>query len=336
MKFNFFLYFVMLVFFCQAQIIPDTIKEQGIKDINKELERTGLNKVLRFEKVIYEDSTLIRIQFKFIHTGKIQNESLWHQAKKQFLEQKDSLKLLDYLYFFSLNAFQIQTPEKVVVELRQSLTSEKVCPFIQIFYLDSTKEFKSIEKLCMANASESINLEDLKYYKANASKTISLEDLKFYREKSVSVTIKSIREYARLLKKHFKKIYKTYGGFEKKSDSVGFTENLKGNRLYFEITNLKQEVLYDAGEGFLANMIFWLWGKRYIPYEYLKIDIHITPDEEKKEVSFQVKVRGRHGSGFFETNRWHNMKDLDAGFPKYTQEYADKIMKEIINVIRQN
>ncbi len=33
MKFNFFLYFVMLVFFCQAQIIPDTIKEQGIKDI---------------------------------------------------------------------------------------------------------------------------------------------------------------------------------------------------------------------------------------------------------------------------------------------------------------
>jgi len=311
--------FILLQLNLQSQVVNDST----ISKMEQELERTKIAQVFHFKDVIIDkENSIIRVQFKFNSNDAAKNDTLWRILKTDFRKQKKT-GIREYLYFLSINIFRINTPKDVLLEIRQSYISQD-CPFIQFYFNEDTGKFTGDEKekICMAAYDEDeINLESFRYFK------------KEYIKKNEKLTINAIYS---ILNAHFKRFYKN-GGFEKNSTKQKFSSSYIVGKpmLEFQITNLKKEVLYDAGDNFVYTILEFLYPHRnYDPYEYLKFRITITFENNK--MGIKVEIKGRYGSGYYQNRKWEKMNDMDLGFPNYINEYAEKISAKIVRTISNN
>jgi len=311
---------ILIFVFISTLSYSQIINESSIGRISNELEKTGISQVFKFRDIIVDSvNSVIRVQFEFNSPDAAMNDTLWRILKSDFRKQKN-IDIREYLYFYSINVFKIAEPKNVLVEIRQSYINED-CPFIQYYYNEDSNKFTGDEKekVCMAEYKKSILLNSFVYY-----------DRAFLIQNSEV----AIDAYYNVLIKHFREFYKK-GGFEKNSKKQEFKSMYRrlDPVLRFEVQNLQKEVLNDAGENFVYNILRFIYNKSYLPYEYLKFEIRLEPQNPTNQMELNIKITGRYGSGFYENWRWDTMNDMDRGFPAYIDDYAKKISEEIIRKI---
>ncbi len=310
----------IILILLSSYLFSQTVNETTIGVLNKELNETGISQVIKFKDVIVdEENDIIRIQFNFASTDAALNDTLWRMLKTDFREQKNQ-DIRQYLYFYSINVFQITKPKDVLLEIRQSYINED-CPFIQFYFNEDTNEFTGDEKekICMAEYSNEILLNSFIYFK----KDYILEN------KNIAIGV-----YYRRLNQYFKDLYEKDGGFEGNSKNAKFKSRYReGDKiLEFEVSNLKKEVLHDSGENVVYQILELLYDREFIPCESLKFKIKIEPNKNTNQMELNVEIIGRYSSGYYNNCSWEKMNDMDEGFPKYIKEYLkDKVIEEIIN-----
>ena len=314
---------ISMLVLLQTYAHSQTINEISIGKMKKELEKTGISQIFHFRDIVADSSHhIIRVQFEFNSNDAAKNDTLWCILKNDFRKQKN-MDIREYLYYYSINVFKINTPKDVLVEIRKSYINED-CPFIQYYYNEDTKKFTGDEKekMCMAEYKKAILLNEFVYF--NRSYLIQNSEV-------------AIDAYYNVLNKHFREFYKK-GGFEKNSKQQEFKSIYRKMDpvLKFEVQNLQKEVLNDAGENFVYSILRFIYNKSYLPYEYLKFEIDLEPQKLTNQMELNVKITGRYGSGFYENWRWETMNDMDRGFPAYIDDYAKKISEEIVRTITIN
>jgi len=313
-----------ILIFIVSNLFAQTVNKSTIAILNQELTETGISQVIKFKDVIIdEENDIIRVQFWFTNQDAALNDTLWRMLKSDFKEQKNQ-DIRKYLYFYSINVFKLPNPKNVLLEIRQSYINED-CPFIQFYFNEDTNAFTGDEKekICMAEWPSEILLNSFIYF-----------DKDFILEKDEI----AIEVYYRRIDQHFKTLYEKDGGFEGNSKNAKFTSKYKtGDKiLKFEVSNLEKEVLYDSGENFVYQILELIYGEEenFVPCESLKFEITLTTKKATNQMSLNVKILGRYGSGFYKTCNWNKMNDMDNGFPQYMDDYIkNKVTEKIIYIL---
>lgn len=314
--------FIINVFFIPILISGQVVNDSIVSKLKMELDKTGVSQVILFKDIIVDnENSTIKLQFGFSSDDAIKNSGRWKKLKLKFKKEK-KLDLRKYLFFLGINYFKITNPKNVILEIRQSYENDD-CPFIQYYYDKTNKRFTGdeLEKICMAEYRD----------------IIALDDVKFYKEESVAKAPgDSKEEFYKLLINRFRKIY-TSGGIEGNSKDARFKSKYRqgDDELKFEVKDLQKEVLRDAGENMVYSILEFLYGKKFIPFEYLKYNIRLVP-KGNDQIDLKVEITGRYGSGYYQTREWSRMNDMDEGFPVYLSEYIEKVTEEIIRTLTKD
>lgn len=276
-----------------------------------------ISQVLKINEVS-ADGNIYTLRLQFVSGSQAESNAKWQKLKTDF-KAENSTEIYEFLYFAFINTYKISDPAQTLLVIRHSY-ADTLCPVINYFYNDDKKDFTLSEKLCKADYYDQILLKNFIYF----NKEFIVENSDIAKE-----------VYYRRILGHIKRVYTKQKGFSGNSPNAKFVSKFKeGDEvLEFHVSNLEKEVLYDSGENVVYQLLELITDKNYVPKEYIKFKITLTPNKATNQMKLHVHTEARYSSGIYQTNNWSQMNDMDKGFPTYADDYAEMVANEIFEML---
>lgn len=278
----------------------------------KWLDYSGLGEILfadKFEQHRQHIHLIIKPKY-----AKGDSSMIAWKTLKQDYDAQHPHNLEEILFFNAVNAFKIR-PGKLKVEILDDYTE----PDLLVELSFDSEQRKIIKKEIIPKsktADFSIDIGDIK----NEGVKIDPKDNMNSRKQAYE----TILEYAR---NEFSK--------KNKGEKVEFGYKPGNNeKLEFSVVGLRQEVLKDKNNYWLADFYNWVTGsdKDWRPVEVLKFYVTYK-NSNNGQIEIHTEIDGRYGSGFHETTDWNKCTPIDPEFDWYLQDYTDKFSTKLYELL---
>lgn len=316
--FSFFLCLLFLPFIISAQegdLLPDEafFNEQA-DTYQRWLDHTGLGEKLQVREIeVKEEMLSLFLEFPYQEVDSIVRA--WERLKVDF-EATHPITLEQQLFYKMVSLMEVrQSMAQVVIFDTYDLRKEPL--FLRGIYFEDGQV-----KVKMSNPKSKIREVKFSPTRLNRnSKQMSVEAFKK----------KYTREYVydklyTFAKQHFERKI-----CDQRNPEVRPLET--GENLHFEVIDLCREVLTDAANPLLCQVLRKLgydcnWVKRE------KLDILIIYKEEPEGFSLHVTIDGKYGSGLYSKVGRGGYYSMEIDFDEYLEVYADQFKERLKKTLK--
>lgn len=281
------------------------------------LQNTGLSDILNVNKIdIYDNQLALYLEI----SGKNEQEKLnqWFSLRKHYEENK-AFPIHEQLYKNMISIYKI-SPDKANIQIWEGEY------YFMIYYNESSKQIMFEESKLRSQ---------IEYTTVN----ISNSDILIY---SIQEKNPNIQKTKKLLYQRILDFSKSYYKSKVPSISRDFSqESISATRpLIFTVNNMRNEVLYDADNSFLCDMINWFYDEEdevdCRPREFLEIEItaEIIKTTENNQDKYIAEIKCEITGKYAPTTGGDNpdyYNDMEADYSYYLEKYTKKFTQQIEN-----
>lgn len=270
------------------------------------LDNNGLGTVLQSDSLeLRNDKLHLIIQPRFATSDSA--KFAWQSLDATYNSQHQH-ELGEILYFNAVNAFEV-IPPNIVVEVLDDYDTP--CLWVELSYDTAKRQVIKRESICRTkSASFAIDLSDIN------NKTISINPKNNLNNRKQ--LYKAIFNYA-------EEVYAPKG-----EDVEIIKERGKGGKLVFKVIGLRQEVLKNEYNHWIASTWNWIFST---DYDWRRVEIleftisYAKIDEQAIEINCDID--GRYGSGYYNTTDWDKCTPMDPEFGWYLETYTNQFVTKI-------